>query len=152
MKKYFVIALALSAVACNSNTDKRSEQAIDAESVKKDSLERVEAKMKAIIFAPDTTTGTGLISGAFEIIDHKINKVKANIPRILVRLTKRGDFIKSDGTNLTYKIEGEKFFLLGPAGDQVRSSTIEFLNPEKTSFIIKTDLDKSEATYQIIKK
>ena len=151
-KQLLMAAVIISAIACNSNSDKKNEQAIDAESAKKDSLERVESKIKAFIDAPDTTTGTGLISGSFEIIDHKINNVKVNIPRIMVRCTRRGDFIKSDGTNLTYKIEGKKFFLLGPAGDQVRSSTIEFLNAEKTSFVIKTDLDKSETIYQMIKK
>ena len=92
MKKYFVFTAVFFSVACNNNEDQKSFVSPEVETSK--------------LSKEDTTSGSGVLSGNFEIIDYKKDNVKVELPKTVVQFTKGGDVIKSDGVSFFYKIEG----------------------------------------------
>lgn len=130
MKKYFVLPLALFTLACNSNSDKVSDKAPVATGT------------------TDTTSGDGPLSGKFEIVDYKKDNVKIDLPKAFMDFTRQGDVIKSDGVSFYYKIDGDSITYMTSPGIVAYKSKIEFLNDDKSSFIIKTPLDNTETTYK----
>lgn len=132
MKKYLVYTAVLFFVACNSNDEQSSDKAKEMESTQKDNSE----------------SGTGLLSGKFEIIDYKKDNVKIDLPKTVVEFTKNGDVIKPDGVRYFYKIEGDSILFLSAPGKVAYKSKIEFLNSDMTTFVVKTPLDKTEMTYK----
>ncbi|HLG38362.1 MAG TPA: hypothetical protein VI461_01800 [Chitinophagaceae bacterium] len=132
MKKYFILPLALFALACNSNPDKVSDEAPET------------------TIAADSTSGEGLLSGKFEIVDYKKENVTVKLPKTYMEFTRGGDVIKSDGVSFFYKIEGDSIVYMTSPGIVAYKSKIEFLNDDKSSFIIKTPQDNTETTYKKI--
>ena len=130
MKKYFVLPLALFAIACNSNTDKISDKA------------------PATTVSADTTSGEGLLSGKFEIVDYKKDNVKVLLPKTFVEFTRKGDYYTADGNQFQYKISGDSISILLNDNYLVTKSGIEFQNTDKTTFILKNPKEKTEYTYQ----
>ena len=128
--------------ACNSNDDKQSDKA--PEKTKADSTANIN------IAVPDTTTGIGLLSGTFEITDYKKDNVKIELPKSTTQFTRKGDVIRSDGNSFLYKIKGDSILFLLDAKNIMSRSKIEFLNPDKSSFIMKNSVQKTEFIYKKI--
>ena len=138
MKKYFVFTAVLFSVACNNNGDQKSSVSPEVETSK--------------LSKEDTTSGSGVLSGNFEIIDYKKDNVKVELPETIVQFTRKGDFIKSDGNSFLYKIEGDSISILLNDNYVITKSGIEFMNADKTAFTIKNPKEKSEYTYQKVKQ
>ena len=153
MKKYFVSAAVLLAIACNSNDDKKADEQTEN---KTDSITKyvdTEPRRKQVVneLAPeDTTTGKGLLSGKFELVEYKKDNVHIDLPKTFVKFTRSGEFIKSDGISLFYKIEGDNYTVMASkkVKDIISTSKIEFLNTDKSSFVIKNANEKTEFTYK----
>lgn len=132
MKKYFLLPVALFALACNSNSDKVSDKAPETT-------------------APaDTTTGDGLLSGKYQIIEYKKDNVKVDLIKKDVLFTKSGNVLKWDGTNFSYKIEGDSLEFFLPPSTTLSRSKIEFLTPDKSTFVLTNPVEKTEFTYKKI--
>lgn len=138
MKKYLVFPAIVFIVACNSNEDQKSTASPEAETSK--------------LSKEDTTSGSGILSGNFEIVDYKKDNVKVTLPKTIVQFTRKGDFIKSDGNAFFYKIEGDSISMLLNDNYVINKSGIEFLNADKTAFTIKNSNEKTEYTYQKVKQ
>lgn len=137
MKKYFALATFLFAIACNSNDDKKADEKMEEKVVIVDNLTK-----------EDTTAGSGLLSGKFEIIDVKKENLKTSLPKTFVKFTRNGEYLTNNGASFFYKIDGDNFTIMASDKLIISKSKIEFLNAEKTSFIIKNTFDKSEVTYK----
>jgi len=139
MKKHGIILMAMFLIAaCNSNKDKEATPTNETESASGNGNQATNEEVVTL-------------SGKFEIVDYKKNDVQIVLPnKVTVEFTKDGNVIKSDGDSFLYKIEGDSISFLTPANVVVRKSKLEFLNTDKTSFVVKTPLDKSETTYQKI--
>jgi len=150
MKKYFAAATVLLAIACNSSDDKKAD---DKTAEKADSSSQMINKepkhelVKIELSPEDTTKGKGLLSGKFEIVGYKKDNVKVDLPKTFVKFTRNGEFSKNDGQNFYYKIEGDNYILMATKKDIISKSKIEFLNAEKTSFVIRNANEKTEFTY-----
>jgi len=138
MKKYLVLSTVVFFVACNNHEDQKSPAAPKPETFK--------------LSMEDTTSGTGVLSGNFEIIDYKKDNVKVTLPKTIVQFTRKGDFIKSDGNTFLYKIEGDSISILLNNNLVISKSGIEFLNADKSSLKIKNPLEKTEYIYQKVNK
>lgn len=130
MKKYFILPLALFTLSCNSNEDKVSEKA------------------PATTSSSDTTTGEGLLTGKFEIVDYKKDNVSVELPKTTVEFTRKGEYYTSDGNIFQYKIDGDSISILLNDNYIVTRSGIEFLNEDKTNFILKNPKEGTEYTYK----
>ena len=141
MKKQFVAAAALiSIVACNSNSDKQAENP----------TKKIDSAAAANNISPADDTGTGLLSGKFEVVEYKKDNIKIEVPKAIYMFTKKGKYIKPDGSILFYKIEGDSLLIMADEKLILAKSRIEFLNPEKTSFIVKESPGNMETTYKKI--
>ncbi len=138
MKKYFILPIALFALACNSNSDKVSE-------------EKPESNVNKVELSPiDSTSGEGLLSGNFEISDYKKDNVKVDLPKTTTKFTRKGEVLRSDGNSFMYKIKGDSIFFMIDDKNIMSSSKIEFLNADKSSFLMKNNIQKTEFTYKKI--
>lgn len=138
MKKYFILPLALFALACNSNPDKGSE-------------ENPESPANKVVLNPeDTTTGEGLLSGNFEIIAYKKDNQVIELPKTTTKFTRRGEVFRSDGVSFEYKIKDDSIFFLIDDKNIMSRSKIEFLNEDKSSFLMKNAEQKTEFNYKKI--
>ena len=143
MKKYYVIVLALVTVAaCNSNDDKQSDKA--SEKTKADSTASIN------VTVPDTTSGTELLSGTFEITDYEKDNVKIELPKSTTRFTRKGEVFRSDGNSFNYTIKGDSILFLIDKRNIMSRSKIEFLDPARSSFIMKNSVQKTEFIYKKI--
>lgn len=138
MKKYLVSPAIVFIVACNSNEDQKSTASPEVETNK--------------LSKEDTTSGSGILSGNFEIIEYKKDNVKVELPKTIVQFTRKGEFIKSDGNSFFYKIEGDSISMLLNENYLINKSGIEFLNADRTTFTIKNLKEKTEYTYQKVKQ
>jgi hypothetical protein len=141
MKKYLGYTAVLFLLACNSN-DKQSDK----------KAEETEKPQNENISTGNTESGSGLLSGKFEIIDYKKDNVKIELPNtVIMEFTKNGDVIKPDGVKYLYKIEGDSIAFLTDPTHVTHKAKIDFLKPDNSSFIVRTPLDKTEITYKKIK-
>ena len=138
MKKYFLLPAALFALACNSNSDKVSDG-------------NPESNINKVELNPvDSTSGEGLLSGNFEISDYKKDNVKVDLPKTTTKFTRSGEVLRSDGNSFLYKIKGDSIFFMIDDKNIMSSSKIEFLDANKSSFLMKNDTQKTEFTYKKI--
>lgn len=132
MKKYFVLPLALFALACNSNTDKVSDDAPGTSSY------------------IDSTIGSGILSGKFVISEYKKDNVKVDLIKKEIQFTKDGGVLKWDGTAFSYRLIGDSLeFYIAPS-TIISRSKIEFLEPDSSSFVLINPVEKTEFTYKKI--
>ncbi len=130
MKKYFLLPLALFALACNSNSDKVSDEAPEKTSI------------------TDTTAGNGLLSGNYQIVEYKKDNKKVDLIKRNVVFTKSGNVLKWDGNSFSYKIVGDTLEFYFPPSTPISKSKIEFLSPDKSSFVVTNSIEKTEYTYK----
>lgn len=137
MKKYLVLPAIFFLAACNSNEDQKS-------TAKPETAQQP--------FPPDTTTGNGLLSGSYEIVEYKKDNTKVELPKTVIRFTRSGEYMKPDGNTFSYKIEGDSLsILLYPTDkDYITKSGIHFLDSAKTSFTLINPKEKTEYTYKKI--
>jgi hypothetical protein len=132
MKKYFVLSMSLFVLACNSNTDKVSDDS---------------PGKSAYV---DSTSGEGLISGKFVITEYKKDNVKVDLIKKEIQFTKDGGVLKWDGTSFSYRLIGDSLeFYIAPS-TIISRSKIEFLTPDSSSFILINPTEKTEFTYKKI--
>ena len=136
MKRYFLLPATLIFIAACTSNDQKS-----------NSTENLKTVVKS---QPDTTSGTGILSGEFEVTDYKKDNVKIDLPKTTVLFTRKGDFIKGDGTKLLYEIQGDSLAIMISEKDVITKSKIEFLSGDSSSFILINPVEKTEFTYKKI--
>lgn len=132
MKKYFILPMALFALACNSSSDKVSDKAPESTP------------------PADTTTGAGLLSGKYQIIEYKKDNIKVDLIKKEVLFTKSGDVVKWDGTSFSYKIEGDSLEFFLPPSTTISRSKIDYLTPDSNTFVLTNPIEKTAFTYKKI--
>lgn len=142
MLKYIPLAAVVFLTACNSNEDQKA------------TTPPAPAPQTSPFSAEDTTTGTGLLSGNFEIVEYKKDNVKVDLPKTIVRFTRSGEFMKPDGNTFSYKIEGDSLSILLFPNDKeyITKSAIQFLNEDKSAFKLINPKEHTEYTYQKVKQ
>ena len=136
MKKYFLLPATLVFIAACTSNDQKSNSTENSKTVVKSQ--------------PDTTSGTGILSGEFEVTDYKKDNVKIDLPKTTVLFTRKGDFIKGDGTRLLYTIQEDSLAIKISEQEVITKSKIKFLSADRSAFILINPVEKTESTYKKI--
>ena len=140
MKKYFLPALFVLAVACNNNTDQKAAESTEVENSNTATAE-ANKENKEI-------TAEYAFHGKYEIIDYKVDNQKVVLPKLIIEFTKNGDVKKPDGVSFFYKINKDSISYTLDGKTVIATSKITYLDADKKTFTLYNPKDKTEYTYK----